>query len=124
MVKSTATTGQIWEFVNLSTAIGNLLPLVEPTWPEPGSLTRTQEEIDSGILSTAHKEELSEKCSLYKVQLNRYNQRRASLVYLYCFIQETVHPDHIYHTFEYNTVYKMLVNLQKRLKPKDNIYRL
>ena len=124
MVKSTAITGQIWEFVNPSTVVGNLPPLVEPTWPEPSSLTRTQDEIDSGILTTAHKEELSEKRSLYKVQLNRYDQRRASLAHLHRFIQETVHPDHIHHTFECDTVYEILANLQKRLKPKDDIRRL
>src|SRR5256885_7762034 len=29
--------------------------LTEPTWPEPSSLTRSDEEIASGILTTAHR---------------------------------------------------------------------
>jgi hypothetical protein len=122
MVKSTATTGQVWEYVDPSKA--TTPALAEPTWPEPSSLTRSQEEIDTGILTTAHKEELSEKRSLYKLQLNRYDQRRASLAHLHRFIQESVHPDHIHHIFECDTVHKMLVNLQKRLKPKDDVRRL
>ena len=73
MIKSTAITGQIWEFVNPSMVISNLPPLIEPTWLEPNNLTCTQEEIDLRILSTTHKKELSEKYSLYKIQLNRYN---------------------------------------------------
>jgi hypothetical protein len=124
MVKSTATTGQIWEYVNPSKKADEIPSLTEPTWPEPSSLPRSQEEIASGILTTAHKEDLSEHRSLYKLQLNRYDQRKASLAHLHRFIQETVHPDHIHHTFECDTVQEMLVNLQKRLKPKDDVRRL
>jgi len=73
MVKSTATTGQIWVYVNPSKTAAQLPPLDEPVWPQPSSLNRTQDEIDSGVLTAAHKEELSEQYSLYKLQLNRYN---------------------------------------------------
>ena len=96
----------------------------EPTWPEPRDLARSQEEIDSGVLTNAHKEELSEQRSLYKLQLNRYDQRKTSLAHLHRFIQETVHPDHIHYTFECDTIHEMLVNLQRRLKPTDDIRRL
>jgi hypothetical protein len=124
MVKSTATTGQIWEYVDPSKTADQLPSLTEPTWPEPSDLPRSQEEIASGILTAANKEDLSKRRSLYKLKLNRYNQRKASLAYLHRFIQETVHSNHIYHTFECNTVQEMLVNLQKRLKPKDDVRRL
>src|SRR5436305_5112707 len=41
MVKSTATTGQVWVYVDPSKTDAQLPPLVEPTWPEPGNLART-----------------------------------------------------------------------------------
>src|SRR5204862_820912 len=113
MVKSTGTTGQVWVYVDPSKTAAQLPPLDEPTWPEPSSLDRTQDEIDSGVLTATHKEELSEQRSLYKLQLNRYDQWKTSLAHLHRFIQETVHPDHIHYTFECDTVHKMLVNLQR-----------
>jgi hypothetical protein len=121
MVKSTATTGQVWEYVDPSkTVVPNL---AEPKWPEPSGLPLTDEE-RAGTMTAAHKEELAELRSLYKIRLNRYDQRKASIAYLHRFIQETVHPDHIHHTFDCDTVQEMLVNLQKRLKPKDDVRRL
>ena len=54
---------------------------------------------------TIHKEELTEQRSLYKLRLNRYNQRKASLANLHRFIQETVHPDRVHHTFNCDTVH-------------------
>src|SRR5436853_54838 len=124
MVKSTATTGQVWVYVDPSKTAAQLPPLNEPTWPEPSSPNQTQDDIDSETLTAAHKEELSEQRSLYKLQLNRYDQRKTSLAHLHRFIQETVHPDHIHYTFECDTVHEMLVNLQRRLKPTDDIRRL
>jgi hypothetical protein len=47
--------------------------LIKPMWPEPSSLTRSDEEIVTGVLTVIYKEELSEKRSLYKLQLNKYN---------------------------------------------------
>jgi hypothetical protein len=35
-----------------------------------------------------------------------------------------VYSDYIHYTFECNTVHEILVNLQKRLKPKDDVRRL
>jgi hypothetical protein len=124
MVKSTATTGQVWEYVDPSKKETEIPDLSEPKWPEPSDLTRSAEEIASGILTAPHKEELTELRSLYKVRLNRYDQRKAALASLHRFIQETVHPDRIHHTFDCATVHKMLVNLQDRLKPRDDIRRL
>jgi hypothetical protein len=46
------------------------------------------------------------------------------LAHLHRFIQETVHPDRIHHTFECDSVYQMLVNLRQRLKPRDDVRRL
>src|SRR5436190_7139740 len=74
MVKSTATTGQVWVFVDPSKTAAQLPPLTEPTWPEPSDLARTEQEISTGVLTAPHKEELSELRSLYKLQLNRYDQ--------------------------------------------------
>jgi hypothetical protein len=47
--------------------------LNEPQWPEPSDLPRITEEERAGILTVAHKEELTELRSLYKIKLNRYN---------------------------------------------------
>jgi hypothetical protein len=76
MVKSTTATGQVWEYVDPSKDAAQIPSLTEPTWPQPNDLPRSQEEIASGILTTAHKEELTERRSLSKLQLNRYDQGR------------------------------------------------
>ena len=124
MVKSTATTGQVWEYVDPSKTAAQIPALTEPVWPESSSLPLTAEERDSGILTAAHKEQLSELRSLYKLRLSRYDQRKASLASLHRFIQETVHPDRVHHTFNCDSVHQMLVNLQQRLKPRDDVRRL
>src|SRR5437764_13351224 len=124
MVKSTATTGQVWEYVDPSKTADQIPALTEPVWPESSSLPLTAEERDSGILTAAHKEQLSELRSLYKLRLSRYDQRKASLASLHRFIQETVHPARVHHTFNCDSVHQMLVNLQQRLKPRDDVRRL
>src|SRR5947207_805582 len=123
MVKSTATTGQVWEYVDPSKTTEELPDLTEPTWPEPNDLALTAEE-QAGTLTAAHKEELSELRSLYKLRLNRYDQRKAALANLYRFIQETVHPDRVHYIFNCDSVCQMLVNLQSCFKPKDDVRRL
>lgn len=123
MVKSTATTGQVWEYVDPSRTADQIPKFIEPQWPEPSDLPRTEEE-RAGTLTAAHKEELTELRSLYKIRLNRYDQRKAALAHLHRFIQETVHPDRIHHTFDCDSVYRMLVNLKQRLKPRDDVRRL
>ena len=35
-----------------------------------------------------------------------------------------MHPDHIHYTFESDMMHEMLMNLQQRLKPTDDIQRL
>lgn len=123
MVKSTATTGQVWEYVDPSKTADRNPKLHEPQWPEPSDI-QTEEEQRAGTLSAAHKEELRELRSLYKIRLNRYDQRMASLAHLHRFIQETVHPDRIHYTFDCDSVYQMLINLKQRLKPRDDVRRL
>jgi transposase InsO family protein len=124
MVKSTATTGQVWEYVDPSKTTDQIPTLPEPKWPESSDLPLTAEEQDSGTLTPAHKEQLTELRSLYKLRLSRYDQRKASLASLHRIIQETVHPDRVHHTFECDSVHQMLVNLQQRLKPRDDVRRL
>src|SRR5437764_4433717 len=124
MVKSTATTGQVWEYVDPSKTADQIPALTEPVWPESSSLPLTAEERDSGILTAAHKEQLSELRSLYKLMLSRNYKRKASLASIHRFIQETVHPDRVHHTFNCDSVHQMLVNLQQRLKPRDDVRRL
>ena len=123
MVKSTATTGQVWDYVDPSKTVAQLPALTEPTWPQPNDLPLTAEE-QAGTLTAAHKEELSELRGLYKLTLNRYDQRKASIANLHRIIQETVHPDRVHHTFNCDSVHQMLVNLQSRLKPKEDVRRL
>ena len=72
MVKSTATTGQVWEYINPAKTKAEILDLTKPKWPEPSDLPLTAEE-QAGTLTAAHKEELSELRSLYKLRLNRYD---------------------------------------------------
>jgi len=84
-----ATTGQLWEYVDPSKTRDQIPDQSEPKWPEPSDLSLTPEERTTGILTTAHKEELTELRSLYKLRLDRYDQRKASLASLHRFIQET-----------------------------------
>ena len=123
MVKSTTTTSQVWKYVDPSKAEVQLPVLTEPIWPKPDDLPLTAEE-QAGTLTAAHKEELSELRGLYKLTLNRYDQRKASIANLHRIIQETVHPDRVHHTFNCDSVHQMLVNLQNCLKPKKDVRRL
>jgi hypothetical protein len=56
MVKLTATTGQVWEYVNPSKTTNQIPALTKPAWPESSNLPLTAEERDSDILTAAHKE--------------------------------------------------------------------
>jgi hypothetical protein len=86
MAKSTATTGQVWEYVDPSRSADMIPKLEEPQWPEPSDLPLTDAE-RAGTMTAAHKEELTELRSLYKIRLNRYDQRKASLAHLHRFIE-------------------------------------
>ena len=92
MVKSTATTGQVWEYVDPSRPDTDIPDLSQPNWPEPKDLRLTAEGRASGILTDAHKGELSELQGHYKLRSNRYDQRKAALANFHRFIQEIVHP--------------------------------
>ena len=73
MVKSTATTGQVWEYVDPSKKDDQIPDLTELKWSELSDLPRSQEEITSEVLSTVNKEELFKKRSRYKFQLIKYD---------------------------------------------------
>ena len=73
MVKSTATTEQVWDYINPLKATAELPDLTEPMWPQPDDLPLTAEE-QARTLTTAHKEELTELYGLYKLKLNRHDQ--------------------------------------------------
>ena len=73
MIKSMATTEQVWDYVDLLKATAELPDLTEPMWPQPDDLPLTAEE-QARTLTTAHKEELTELYGLYKLKLNRHDQ--------------------------------------------------
>ena len=65
MVKSTATTGQVWEYIDPSKPKDQIPDLSEPKWPEPSDLSLTAEERTADTLTAAHKEELTEQRAAY-----------------------------------------------------------
>jgi vacuolar-type H+-ATPase subunit I/STV1 len=120
VVKSTAATGQVWEYVDPSKT--EVPTLSEPHMPEPKDINSTATTIQG--LSDAERLELREQRELYRFNLTRYDRRRNAWAELQRHIQSTVARSYVHHTFKCDTVHKMLVNLQKRLKPKDDVRRL
>jgi hypothetical protein len=120
VVKSTAATGQVWEYVDPSNA--QVPALQEPSVPEPRDVNPTAVNILG--LSDAERLELRELRELYKFALTRYDRRKNALAELQRHIQSTVARPYVHHTFNCDTVHQMLVNLQKRLKLRNDVKRL
>ena len=119
-VKTTAATGQIWEYIDPSKK--DVPTLSEPHMPEPKDINPAVTTIQG--LSDVERFDLREQGELYRTNLNRYDRRRSALAELQRHIQTTVARPYVHHTHKCDTVHQMLVNLQKQLKPKDDIRRL
>src|SRR5271163_113699 len=120
VVKSTAATGQVWEYVDPTKT--QIPTLQEPHLPEPKDVNPTADNLQG--LSDVERLELREQRELYRFSLTRYDRRRNTLAELQRHIQSTVARPYVHHTFNCDSVHQMLVNLQKRLKPRDDVRRL
>jgi len=120
VVKSTAATGQVWEYVDPTKT--QIPTLQEPHLPEPKDVNPTADNLQG--LSDVERLELREQRELYRFSLTRYDRRRNTLAELQRHIQSTVARPYVHHTFNCDSVHQMLVNLQKWLKPKNDVRRL
>lgn len=115
VIKTSAITSDIWNLVN--PAIANPPTLEEPPAPKPTDVNPRKTTFSA--LDEDEKEELRELQRERKRNLNQYDRRKQALATLRTRIQETVTRANLSYTFNCETVYDMLVKLQKRFSPTD-----
>lgn len=115
VIKTSAIASDIWNLVNPS--IPNPSTLEEPPAPKPTDVN--PQKTTFSALDEDEKEELRELQRERKRNLNRYDRRKQALATLRTRIQETVTRANLSYTFNCETVYDMLVKLQKRFSPTD-----
>jgi len=115
VIKTSAIASDIWYLVNPD--IANPPTLEEPPAPKPIDIN--PQKTTFSALDEDEKEELRELQRERKRNLNRYDRRKQALAALRIRIQETVTRANLSYTFNCETVYDMLVKLQKRFSPTD-----
>lgn len=119
VVKSIAIGDDIWEFINPDTPESSLLPLEEPRTPMPADIDPRKTTFSS--LDEDEKEELRELRRERRRKLEQYDRQRRAMKAMRIRIQETVSRTNLPYTFDCDTVYHMLVQLQQQLSPTDDI---
>ena|SRR2546423_1238615 len=71
-----------------------------------------------------HEPPLCLKSNNYKQQYDFYERQRTALASLRAYIQPTISRNCLYYAFECETAREMLVELQKRFKPTDQLREL
>lgn len=117
VIKTIAIASDIWRHVNPNTPKANLPPFEEPATPKPSDVN-PQKTAFSG-LDEDEKEELREKRREHKRRLDKYDKQKQALAALRIRIQETVSRANLSYTFNCESIYDMLVKLQKRFSPTD-----
>jgi hypothetical protein len=120
VVKVYALAREVWEYVDPSKdEVSTLLEstLLQPADINPNTTLYRQ-------LSAEEKNNYKMLRQDYKLELNRYTRKRNALFSLYSHIQLTVSRTCLFYIYRQTTVRQMLVELQKRLKPTDQLREL
>jgi hypothetical protein len=120
VVKTQAIAGDIWEHVDPKR--DQIPTLDKPEMSKPQQVN--QEKTTYAELSTEEKEEFRMMRQDYKQQFDLYERQRAALASLRAYIQSTISRNCLFYTFESETAREMLVELQKRFKPTDQLREL
>ena len=121
VVKTQARAGKAWDYVDPSKTADEVQKLAEPKMPKPFGIKQGAE--TSVDLSEDEVKRLQQLQSPVKPQRKKFELKGKALNELVKHIQETVSTTYISWTYDCDTVYDMLVALQKRLKPKKNVRR-
>jgi hypothetical protein len=120
VVKTQAIAGDIWDHVDPKR--DQIPTLGKPELPKPQNVNR--EKTTYAELTTEEKEEFRMMRQDYKQQFDLYERQRAALASLRAYIQSSVSRNCLYYTFECETAREMLIELQKRFKPTDQLREL
>lgn len=121
VIKTKARAGEVWEYVDPSLAANQVLELIVPKKPKPSDVK--QGAVSPIDLNDDELKKLQQLQNTAKPELKEYELKERALNELVKHIQETVSATYISWTYDRDTVYEMLVALQKRLKPKDDVRR-
>jgi hypothetical protein len=120
VVKVHALVGEVWEYIDPSK---DQVPiLVEPKLPRPEDIH--PEATSYRQLSTEEKDDYKMLRQDYKLDLDRYTRKRNALSSLCKHIQSTVSRSCLFYTYGAISARQMLVELQKRLQPTDQLREL
>ena len=120
VVRTTAKTGLIWEYVDPSKT--TVPTLSQPTFPKLSDVNSTVTSVKQ--LTDGENNELRDLREVYRYDNSQYSKKSIALADLERYIQTSVARQYLYLTFNCDTVHQMLLNLQKRLKPKADVLRL
>jgi hypothetical protein len=121
VVKTKARVGKVWEYIDPSLTADEVRMLVEPKIPKPSDI---KEGVVSPIdLTDDELKKLQQMQSAVKPEYREFELKEKALNEMVKHIQETVSTTYISWTYDCDTVYDMLVALQKRLKPKKDVRR-
>jgi hypothetical protein len=111
--------GEVWEYIDPSLAADEVQKLVAPKKPKPSDIK--QGAVSPIDLNDAERKKLPELQDLVKPTLKEYELKKKALNEMVKHIQETVPSTYLSWTYDCDTVYDMLIALQKRLKPKKDV---
>ena len=113
VVKTKARAGKVWEYIDPSLTTDEVRKLVEPKIPEPSDVN---EGVESPVdLADDELKKLRELQQAVKPKVREFELKEKALNEMVKHIQETVSSTYLSWTYDCNTVYDMLVALQKRL---------
>jgi hypothetical protein len=120
VVKTQALAGKVWDYIDPSK--DEVPTLEEPQPPRPENINAQTHTF--GQLTPDEKEEYRLLRQDFKRQLELYDRRDNSLSSLRTFIQSSVSRSCLHYTFGTTNAREMLLELQKRLQPTDQLREL
>jgi hypothetical protein len=120
VMKTQALVGKVWDYVDPSK--DQVPALEEPLPPQPRDINA--QAATFGQLTQEEREEYRMLRQDYKWQRDLYDKRDNALSSLRTFIQSSVNRSCLHYTFGASNARKMLIELQKRLQPTDQLREL
>jgi len=120
VIKTLALAGKVWDYIDPSK--DEVPALEEPLPPQPKDVN---DQVNTfGQLSQEEKEEYKLLRQDYKWQRDLYDRRDNALASLRISIQSSVSRTYLHYTFGTADAREMVVELQKRLQPTDQLREL
>jgi transposase InsO family protein len=120
VVKTLALAGKVWDYIDPSK--DEVPALEEPLPPQPSDVN--DQVATFGLLSQEEREEFRILRQDYKWQRDLYDRRDNALASLRTSIQSSVSRTYLHYTFGTSSARDMIIELQKRLQPTDQLREL